>query len=406
MDNLTHSLFGAAVAEAYIQTKIPAAPKGTRRLLYTTSILANNCPDFDFLLGLVDNTSLGYLLNHRGWTHTVVGAFLQSLLLVAIFYTVLNWRQSPLKESLKHIAALALVGCQTHMLLDFFNSYGVHPFWPLDTSWFYLDSVFIIEPLLWIVLCGLWLRTKSWTGLLLIPIVLAYVYGWQRDLVPLPVLVAPSLLMLFCFVLYKKLSEKPKSLLALALFTVIVLTFWGHQKLARGKVLEQLGLSSSAQTLDVVLTSLPSNPTCWFFLAPQLNGTNYQVLAGSVALYGSAQNCRTWSMGKSLAPNFTPPANTQTVHFRGAWVAPLEELRPLLKSCQVASWFKFARVPFWSQGVLNDLRFAIRDEQNFTTLLVPSDADDKCPPIAAPWSAPRQDVLDAVQQLPERPQTL
>lgn len=406
MDNLTHSLFGAAVAEAYIQTKLPTAPKSARRLLYTTSILANNFPDFDFLLGLVDNTRLGYLLNHRGWTHTVLGAFLQSVLLVGLLYFILKWFKSPHKNLIKPLAILALIGCQTHMLLDYFNSYGVHPFWPLDASWYYLDSVFIIEPLLWIVVCALWVRAKRWTGLLLLPIVLAYAYGWQRDLVTPSVLAVAGLLMIFCFGLYKKLTPRRRSHVALLLFTAIVLTFWGHQKVAQQKITAHLASLSSAKTLDIVLTSLPSNPTCWFFLAPQIMDSSYQVVAGSIALYGSAAECKTWPVGKSLASNLPPPANTESLQFRGGWIAPLEELRPLFERCDVSSWFKFVRVPFWKDGALNDLRFAIRDEQNFTTLNLQEGDPKKCPPIWAPWAPPRQDILDAVKQLPSPPQPL
>ena len=36
-----------------------------------------------------------------------------------------------------------------HIGMDFMNNYGVHPFWPVDSRWWYGDSVFIIEPLLW-----------------------------------------------------------------------------------------------------------------------------------------------------------------------------------------------------------------------------------------------------------------
>jgi hypothetical protein len=46
---------------------------------------------------------------------------------------------------------LALAGTLSHIALDFTNSYGVHPFWPLYNGWVYGDAVFIVEPWLWVL---------------------------------------------------------------------------------------------------------------------------------------------------------------------------------------------------------------------------------------------------------------
>ena len=39
-----------------------------------------------------------------------------------------------------------------HLVLDSWNSYGVHPFYPFDMRWYYGDAMFIVEPWLWLFL--------------------------------------------------------------------------------------------------------------------------------------------------------------------------------------------------------------------------------------------------------------
>ncbi len=399
MDNLTHSLFGAAAAEAYLQRKYPKNPVPPRAALYITSIVANNFTDLDLLFGLIDNSPLGYLLNHRGWTHTVLGSLAQSLMLIGLIELWMKFFAPRLIQYKRDIWILALLGSQTHMLLDFFNSYGVHPLWPLSTDWYYLDSIFIIEPLLWIALVPIWLRPKSTSWLLLVPIFLAYSYGVSRNLVSTSALVGATACFFFCFWFYGKIQPKHKALVALTTFFLIVGTFWAHQKIARNQIRFELAKVSKMNTLDVVLSSLPSNPTCWFFITPQVSDSEYRVLAGTVALYGgNPSTCLSWPLGSGLTTNTPPPESTSSnISFRGAWSASLEELRPLLTRCNVLSWFKFARVPIWQNNRLNDLRFASRNENNFTTFDASASVQDHCPPVSAPWNPPRSDLLDFIK---------
>ena len=368
MDNLTHTLFGAAVAEAYIQKRKLSVTKKQRTWLYGASIFANNCPDLDLLFGLIDNTTIGYLLNHRGWTHTIVGALVQSLFLLLFF------SRHRLK---KDLWILSLIGCQTHMLLDFFNSYGVHPFWPIDSNWYALDSIFIIEPLLWITLIFLWIRKNLWSSFLALPVALAYFYGWKSGLVQPTTLFIPLALALFYWWLSQKKLRLPKAYFALIGFFSTVLIFWGHQRLARGAIAQELKETSGAQTLDIVVSSQPSDPSCWFYLAPQIIEDQYRVVAGSYKLYGKNSRCHDFP--------------------QKIYEASINELAPHLTKCDVAAWFKFVRVPFWQNNILNDLRFSIRSPQNFSSYEI-SEKTVLCPPVPAPWSPPRQDLLDFMNQ--------
>jgi hypothetical protein len=261
-----------------------------------------------------------------------------------------------------------------------------------------LDSIFIIEPLLWIALVPIWLRPRSLSWFLLAPIFLAYSYGVSKNLVSTPTLVGAVACFFFCFWFYRRIQSRHKALVALSVFFFIVIAFWAHQKTARNKIRFELAKVSKMTTLDVVLSSLPSNPTCWFFVTPQVSQSEYRVLAGTVALYGgNPATCLSWPLGSGLATNAPPPESTSSLSFRGAWSASLEELRPLLNRCDVLSWFKFARVPIWQNNRLNDLRFASRNENNFTTFDASASVPDHCPPVPAPWRPPRSDLLDFIK---------
>ena len=48
--------------------------------------------------------------------------------------------------------ALVAASLAGHLVLDSWNTYGVHPFWPVDSRWYYGDAIFIFEPWLWLLL--------------------------------------------------------------------------------------------------------------------------------------------------------------------------------------------------------------------------------------------------------------
>jgi inner membrane protein len=87
---------------------------------------------------------------HRGYTHTVVGC----LVLVALLYAAAEWWLGRKHLVLTprdrlEIAGVCMLGTLLHLAMDFLNSYGVHPLWPIQDGWVYGDSVFIVEPLYW-----------------------------------------------------------------------------------------------------------------------------------------------------------------------------------------------------------------------------------------------------------------
>ncbi len=124
MDNVTHTLFGVTLARAGLQRLTPSAT-----LLL---ILSANIPDIDILA--LTGGQLSYLENHRGYTHTFLA--LPFLALACVGLTALLARK---KLPLGPAWIVACVGVGSHLLLDWTNSYGVRPFLPFSSRWFYLD---------------------------------------------------------------------------------------------------------------------------------------------------------------------------------------------------------------------------------------------------------------------------
>jgi inner membrane protein len=134
MFNSTHTLVGLTLARAGFQRFVPHAA--------WTAAIAANLPDIDIVAGLIDSTA--YIEYHRGITHTLVGVPILALLLAAVMHLICsNFR--------RHFLVALLAGA-THPLLDFANTYGIRPFLPLDQTWYYGDTLFIIDPYLDVLL--------------------------------------------------------------------------------------------------------------------------------------------------------------------------------------------------------------------------------------------------------------
>src|SRR4051812_36693208 len=90
MDNITHSVVGLGVG-ALIDRSLPPEPDDTRervrqRMLLTIGCLASNFPDLDLVLTKLLPAPLGYLLHHRGHTHTLLAALGEVAVLLALVW--------------------------------------------------------------------------------------------------------------------------------------------------------------------------------------------------------------------------------------------------------------------------------------------------------------------------------
>ena len=143
MDNLCHTLAGAALAEAGL--------KGRTRFGAAALMIAANLPDVDVLAFLTDTPPVAL---RRGWTHGVLAQGVLPLLLTGLFIAIDRLRPSGTGPPLRPgaLALLCYAGVYSHVAMDWLNTYGVRLLMPLSPRWFYGDAVFIVDPWLWLML--------------------------------------------------------------------------------------------------------------------------------------------------------------------------------------------------------------------------------------------------------------
>ena len=145
MDNLCHTLAGAALARA-------GAGRGTA---YGTAalVLGANLPDIDALAVFLGGTT--HLAVRRGWTHGILALAVLPFLLTGL---LLLW--SRLRGARRHgpptvpraLLLASFLGVLSHPLLDLLNTYGIRLLMPFSGRWFYGDSLFIIDVWAWLLL--------------------------------------------------------------------------------------------------------------------------------------------------------------------------------------------------------------------------------------------------------------
>src|SRR4051794_18865505 len=154
MDNLCHTLAGAALSEAGLNRRT--------RLAATTLMIASNLPDIDVL---VFATSTPPVMFRRGWTHGILAQLTLPLALAAIVWLVARRRPARDGESrlsARWLVALSYIGVLLHVGMDLLNNYGVRLLMPFDARWFYGDTIFIVDPWMWLMLgAGVWLARRQ-----------------------------------------------------------------------------------------------------------------------------------------------------------------------------------------------------------------------------------------------------
>lgn len=143
MDNLCHTLTGAALAQAGLKrrTALGAA----------TLIIAANLPDVDILSYFRGETFA--LSFRRGWTHGVLALVAWPWILAGVmlaFDRVITRRGARFAPLL----LLSTVGILSHPLLDLLNTYGVRWLMPFSGRWFYGDTLFIVDVWVWLLLAA------------------------------------------------------------------------------------------------------------------------------------------------------------------------------------------------------------------------------------------------------------
>ena len=158
MDPLAHTLLGATMAESGLRDRSPLAT--------ATLLVGVNLPDVDALVTVLGtDASLHY---RRGVTHGVLSMVVSPLMLCGL---VLLWdrymrrKRAPDRSPARFQALLPLayLSVLSHPLLDWLNNYGVRLLSPFTNEWFYGDSVFIVDPWLWLLLAASVVLARSET---------------------------------------------------------------------------------------------------------------------------------------------------------------------------------------------------------------------------------------------------
>src|SRR5215471_10849869 len=153
MDNLTHTLVGVGLANAFTRRRLG---KETVPIL----AIASNLPDLDALVVLTGDPRS--VLWRRTFGHSLL------LLPIWIVLLALIFRRLYPKQSWRTLLLLCSVGAGLHLLFDLVNSFGVVLLWPLSPWRPEFATVFIIDLAL--------------TGMLALPLLLCIPKSRRRSL--------------------------------------------------------------------------------------------------------------------------------------------------------------------------------------------------------------------------------
>jgi inner membrane protein len=148
MDPVAHTLAGAVLAETGL--------KRVSRYATATLLIGVNLPDIDGIAKYWGQDASLYF--RRGWSHGILALVVLPLLLVGLIWLWNRWRCRTADDRqafhLGWVIALSFLAVCTHPLLDWMNTYGVRLLMPFDERWFYGDTLFIIDPWIWLVLAA------------------------------------------------------------------------------------------------------------------------------------------------------------------------------------------------------------------------------------------------------------
>lgn len=145
MDNITHTLVGACLAEAGLKrrTALGAA----------TLMIGANFPDID-VIAVPLNLGIEW---RRGMTHGFLALAILPFVLAAIMLvcdTHIRRRREPTlpPADFRQLTILSAIAIATHPTLDFMNTYGTRWLMPFVDKWFYADGLFIVDLWLFVAL--------------------------------------------------------------------------------------------------------------------------------------------------------------------------------------------------------------------------------------------------------------
>ncbi|HTQ60730.1 MAG TPA: metal-dependent hydrolase [Candidatus Solibacter sp.] len=169
MDTVTHGIAGALIGKAVFRGEdmFSSSPINRARIVTWSLMLGAIFPDADMLREFFSRNPMLILTWHRGITHSLVCMPIWALALAALTRGLSRWRKWE-APSFAALTGIYAIGILSHILLDLATSFGTMAWSPLRWSRPAWDLLFIID--------------LSFTGLLLCPQLLAWVYRQAEGL--------------------------------------------------------------------------------------------------------------------------------------------------------------------------------------------------------------------------------
>ena len=157
MDPFTHTFAGGLMASGGLRKLTPLA---TAALL-----IGANAPDIDIVTSWMgEYASLAY---RRGWTHGVLAWLVLPLAITAV---LMIWqrvrrhyqgKENHARVQFWPLLLVSMLAVLSHPFLDWLNNYGIRLLMPFDNTWFYGDTLFVLDPWVWLVMGGAWFLIAS-----------------------------------------------------------------------------------------------------------------------------------------------------------------------------------------------------------------------------------------------------
>ena len=327
MDPLTHTLLGATLASTRL--------RDTTRLATAALVVGANLPDVDSIFYFTghDDFALGF---RRGWTHGVLALavlpFLQTLVLLAYA------RIRRVQVHAGALLGLSFFAILTHPFLDWLNNYGMRWLMPFDGRWFYGDSVYIMDPWLWLILGLGWIvprrPTRANVAILLVcTLLLAWVVG-SRSTQYLGVVAAVALALFLALVWRPRVQWIPTAALVVA-FAYIGARLTIHE-ITESRIEREFASS------NVMASPNPIDPLRWDFVAQ----------TGDVYRFGRFH----WRNGLATDPQELPIAKPSPEYDAATRDPAIRGFMTWVRF----PWYEIERRPNGTHVFIHDARYAVR----------------------------------------------
>jgi inner membrane protein len=209
-----------------------------------TLLIGANLPDID-ALSYLDGPAAD-LQFRRGWTHGILALVLLPFILTGLILLAdrlfRRLRRAALPSAVlpREVLLLSFAAVLTHPVLDTLNTYGVRWLMPFSGRWFYGDTLFIVDPWIWLILgAGVVLSRR------------------RRNAVGL------------------RAEQARPARIALGLTGVYLLGMWLAGRAAGRTAVAELRMITGAPVDDVMVSPVPANPFVRTVVASQ--GELYRV---------------------------------------------------------------------------------------------------------------------------------